>query len=58
MIGATVHIVVQASVAGYLDAWIDYNVDGDWADAGEHVYTTLPLTAGPNALSFVVPAGA
>ncbi len=57
MIGATVHIVVQASVAGYLDAWIDYNVDGDWADAGEHVFNTLPLTAGPNPLTFVVPTG-
>ncbi len=57
LIGGTVNITVTASVAGYLDAWIDFNMDGDWADAGEHVFTTLPLTAGPNALSFVVPAG-
>jgi hypothetical protein len=57
LIGGTVNIIVQASVPGYLDTWIDYNVDGDWADAGEHVYTTLPLTAGPNPLTFVVPSG-
>ncbi|MCX6303838.1 MAG: GEVED domain-containing protein [Bacteroidetes bacterium] len=57
LIGGTVNITVTASVPGYLDAWVDYNVDGDWADAGEHVFTTLPLTAGPNPLSFVVPAG-
>ncbi|MEI7981153.1 MAG: GEVED domain-containing protein, partial [Bacteroidota bacterium] len=58
MIGSTVNITVQASVNGYLDLWIDYNVDGDWADPGEHVFTTLAVSSGPNLLSFVVPATA
>jgi hypothetical protein len=57
LIGATVNIIVQASVPGYLDTWIDYNVDADWADAGEHVFSSLLLLAGPNPLTFVVPAG-
>jgi hypothetical protein len=30
---------VIASVTGYLNGWIDFNNDGDWADAGEQIYT-------------------
>jgi len=57
-IGSTINITVQASIAGYLDGWIDYNLDGTWIGPGEHIFTTLPLSAGANALSFVVPATA
>jgi len=28
--------------------WIDFNRDGDWADAGERVYTTTATTLSPN----------
>jgi len=57
-IASTVSITVLASVNGFLDAWIDYNVDGDWADAGEHVFISQALAAGSNSLSFIVPATA
>ncbi len=57
-IGNTINITVQASVAGFLDLWIDYNIDGTWVGPGEHVYNTLPVTSGSNLLSFVVPATA
>src|SRR5205085_5486137 len=42
-----------------LDAWIDFNRDGDWNDAGEQIAASLDLgtTAGPHVLNFVVPAG-
>jgi len=53
--GSPVNITVTASVNGFLDAWIDFNMDGDWADAGEHVFNTQPVNAGANALTFTVP---
>jgi GEVED domain len=43
---------------GILDAWLDFNGDGDWADPGEHIFVSQPLSVGNHALSFPVPAGA
>ncbi|MCX6306832.1 MAG: GEVED domain-containing protein [Bacteroidetes bacterium] len=57
-IGSTININVTASVAGFLDLWIDYNINGNWTGPGEHVFTTLPVGPALNALSFVVPATA
>ena len=51
-------ITVNASAPGLLDAWVDFNRDGDWADAGEKIFTSTALVAGNNALSFAVPGGA
>ena len=56
--GQTASAGVAASAAGRLDAWIDWNADGDWADAGEKVADNVPLTAGVNTLPVPVPAGA
>lgn len=41
-----------------LDAFIDFNADGDWSDAGEQIFTSRSVTNGLNVLSFAVPAGA
>jgi len=41
----------------YLDAWIDYNRDGDWADSGEQIFSGA-VVAGTNILNVVVPANA
>jgi uncharacterized repeat protein (TIGR01451 family) len=54
----TAHVAVTASAAGKLDAWIDFNGDGDFGDAGEHIFTNLTLAAGSNALTFNVPCAA
>ncbi|HPU07206.1 MAG TPA: GEVED domain-containing protein [Thermogutta sp.] len=51
-------ITVIASAAGKLDAWIDFNGDGDWDDAGERIFAGRDLVAGSNALTFRVPAEA
>ncbi len=51
-------LTVTASGAGLLDAWIDFNADGDFTDAGEQVFTNQPLAAGSNPLSFAVPCAA
>jgi hypothetical protein len=50
---------VTASVAGYLNAWVDFNFNGSWADPGDHVFVDFPLSTGVNNLSFLVnsPAG-
>jgi hypothetical protein len=62
--GHTSSVRVQTYVlsghTGYLQAWIDFNRDFDWADAGEHIITDFSLGAGVNYydLQFNVPAGA
>jgi subtilisin family serine protease len=43
---------------GVLQGWVDWNNDGDFNDVGERIFTNVSLTAGPNVLSFTVPAGA
>jgi hypothetical protein len=53
--GATVGVVVTANMAGYLNAWLDYNQDGDWVDSGEKIFSDVLLAAGANNLSFSVP---
>jgi hypothetical protein len=49
---------VTASIAGVLDAWVDFNGDGDWFDGNEQIFFGLGLVAGNNPLSFYVPATA
>jgi CSLREA domain-containing protein len=57
--GAAADITVAASAACDLSAWIDFNLDGDWTDAGEDIFPGgQALATGTNNLSFAVPAGA
>lgn len=58
MQGKTADITIVASGNGWLNAWIDFNGDGDWADAGEHVFVDRGLLSGANPLSFQVPQDA
>jgi hypothetical protein len=51
-------VEVTASQAGLLDAWVDWNIDGDWADAGEQVFSSQAVAAGSNALAITIPTGA
>lgn len=39
-------------------AWIDYNRDGDFDDAGEQIFSQSPTTATPVSGSFTVPGSA
>ncbi len=50
-------ITVTASGTGLLNAWFDWNFDGDWADPGEQVFIDLPLVSGATNLIVNVPAG-
>jgi hypothetical protein len=49
---------VTASTNGYLNAWIDYNLNGSWADPGEQIAKDAPLVAGSNILALHIPASA
>ena len=50
--------LITASGTGRVDAWIDFNRDGDWDDANEQIATSVEVNAGSNLLSFAIPAGA
>ncbi|ABW67595.1 GEVED domain-containing protein [Desulfosudis oleivorans] len=52
---AQIPVTIIASAPGFIDAWIDFNIDGDWADAGEQIFTSHPVVAGVNPLNFSVP---
>jgi hypothetical protein len=54
----TSSFVISASQAGFLDAWIDFDHNGDWSDAGEQIFDSVAVQAGPNVLNFQIPAGA
>ncbi|NTV27347.1 MAG: hypothetical protein HGA93_01515 [Methanothrix sp.] len=56
--GSSAAVQVTASVAGMLNAWIDFNGNGNWADADEQIFTDEILVAGVNNLNFDVPSGA
>ena len=55
--GQPVDLTVTASAAGKLDAWFDFNNNGNWADDGEQIFASQALTTGENNLNFNVPAG-
>ena len=54
--GATVNVQIKASTNGFLNAWIDWNSNGSWADPGEQVYLNTPLNPGLNVLVLPVPS--
>lgn len=56
--GGYVRVDVVASTNGFLDAWVDFNNDGDWADSNERIFTAQALTNGINPLIFPVPLAA
>jgi len=58
IINTTANITVNASGSGTLNAWVDFNRNGSWGDTGEKIFSDLSVSAGNNALSFAVPAGA
>jgi len=56
--GGIATITVNASIRGVLNAWIDYNADGEWGDPGEHIFINMPLFAGNNNLAYNIPLSA
>jgi hypothetical protein len=56
--GMTFEVDVTASKDGKLDAWIDFNRNGDWSDKDEKIFHAVALTPGTSRLSFFVPGTA
>jgi len=56
--GLSATVQITASGRGVVNAWIDFNRDGDWADAGERILVDEPVSAGTTAMSFAVPSSA
>ena len=68
--GVHVQSLLQAGEAGFvtvnlqnaatakLDAWFDWNHDGDWNDSGEQVFANHTISAGDNSLTITVPSTA
>lgn len=44
--------------SGFLNAWFDWNADGDFADAGEQMVTNQAVAVGPLNLNIAVPVTA
>ena len=55
-VGQSATVAVTASGAGKLDAWVDFNADGDWLDTGERIFSAKPVVAGLQSLSYSVPS--
>jgi hypothetical protein len=56
--GSDVTIEIEAHNTGYLNIWVDWGQDGDWAGAGDHTITDLALLNGSNSILLSVPADA
>ncbi len=52
------NIIVNASAPGKLNAWMDFNGDGNWSEPDEQIFVDKGLVEGNNALTFNVPSGA
>ncbi len=58
-VGTTVSVSVSVNgPASPMNAWLDFNGDGDWNDPGEQIFTDEVIAPGLNNLSFGVPADA
>ncbi|MEZ6086567.1 MAG: choice-of-anchor Q domain-containing protein [Pirellulaceae bacterium] len=57
-VATTSSFQVVASASGFLDAWIDFDNDGNWNDPGEQIFASRAVSQGNNVLSYTIPAGA
>ncbi len=56
--GAPVPVTISSTGSGVVDAWFDWNGDGDYIDAGEYVIKSLTVSAGANVYPVQTPVGA
>ncbi|MBC8352007.1 MAG: tandem-95 repeat protein [Planctomycetes bacterium] len=54
----TVTVATNGYSPGRINAWADFNRDGDWDDAGEHIVIDHRAGDGDHVLTFPVPADA
>jgi len=56
--GQTKTIDITTNGTGFLNAWIDFNRDGDFEDAGEQIATDVAPSGGSIAFNVSIPVGA
>ncbi|HON91786.1 MAG TPA: GEVED domain-containing protein [Sedimentisphaerales bacterium] len=56
--GTSATLEATASTTGYINAWIDFNRDGDFADPDEQIFLDELIETGVNRLTFRIPATA
>ncbi|MFC1570013.1 GEVED domain-containing protein, partial [bacterium] len=49
------HYTITTSNVGYINAWADYNGDGNWTGLGEQILFDEPVNAGPNPKASFLP---
>ncbi|MCA9060840.1 MAG: hypothetical protein KDA85_20145, partial [Planctomycetaceae bacterium] len=56
---ATIPVTVTNTTGApaYLNAWIDFNNNGSWNDAGEQIFTSQAVSAGDNDFTINIPDG-
>ena len=55
--GQMASITIQSSGSGFLDAWIDFQANGNWSDPMDRIFTSQAVVAGFNNFTFSVPVG-
>lgn len=53
--GEGVNIYMESPNSGYIKAWVDWNSDGDFDDAGETVYDAGGTSQASTTLGFIIP---
>lgn len=54
---ATIQVIVtNAPGSAKLDAWVDFDFNGSWAETADHIFNARVVTNGVNTLTFLVPA--
>ncbi len=53
--GEVTVVTVDVTTDGYLNAWIDYGIDGGWAEVGDQIFTNEPVVAGANNFNVTIP---
>ena len=53
--GAYNTVKINASTAGVLNAWLDFDGNEEWNVWEEHVFVNTPLSAGDNYVKFLAP---
>ena len=48
------NVEITATEIGKVDAWIDFNRDGDWNDAGEQIFDDLEVAGGTAPYTFSI----
>lgn len=55
--GLVCTVNIKSAAPAFLNAWVDFNNNGNWNDPGELIFNNQPVNPGLNTLSFNLPSG-